>query len=311
MAETFFSVVTASFNRAELLLRCYQSLEAQTFRDFEWIVCDDGSTDDTHIVLEEIARRATFPFRYFRQKNQGKATAVRQALALVCGVFVLTLDSDDYLLPDALARMRAAWLSIPEDARKEYCGVVGLCETPDGQMIGTSFPSSPIDTNFVWMRTHLHVRGDKCGPILATVRRDFLHPTGFNGVNQEGLLFTRMARHYRCRCVNEVFQIVDYQSDGLSRRRRGLPAPSSARYLAEYQRELLAWDLGFWDRFLHTVSYYHYGIRGRLGPRELLGCVPKRPWAWLVLPVAILAYLRAQLTRRKRPRGERNVASVN
>lgn len=106
MLRPAISVVIPTFNRAMLVLQAVQSVFAQTFSDYEVIVVDDGSTDNTKEVL------ATFKgapnFRYHYQPNSGRSTARNQGFTLAQGDFILFLDSDDLLFPDALAQLYGA-----------------------------------------------------------------------------------------------------------------------------------------------------------------------------------------------------------
>ena len=72
MEETLFTVFTSTFNRGELLARTYESLCRQTLQHFEWLIIDDGSTDDTAIRVRVWQRSAPFPIRYLHQPNSGK-----------------------------------------------------------------------------------------------------------------------------------------------------------------------------------------------------------------------------------------------
>lgn len=67
-----FTVFTPTYNRAHLLPRAYDSLRKQTFRDFEWLIVDDGSTDDTETLVKQWQQEAEFPIRYYRQEKQGR-----------------------------------------------------------------------------------------------------------------------------------------------------------------------------------------------------------------------------------------------
>ena len=75
-----FTVFTPTFNRACTLHRVYESLSAQTYRDFEWLVVDDGSSDDTRKLIDTWERQARFPLRYIYQPNQGKHVAFNRGV---------------------------------------------------------------------------------------------------------------------------------------------------------------------------------------------------------------------------------------
>src|SRR5215471_10000349 len=70
-----FTVFTASYNRAHTIHRVFNSLSAQTLRDFEWLVVDDGSTDRTAELIGAWTKTADFPIRYFKQEHSGKHVA--------------------------------------------------------------------------------------------------------------------------------------------------------------------------------------------------------------------------------------------
>lgn len=96
------SVVIPTFNRARDLRRCLRSLETQTLRDFEVLVCDDGSTDDTEQVVRDC--ESTLDLTYLPDVNWGGAAHPRnRGIARARAPFVAFLDSDDWWTPHKLA----------------------------------------------------------------------------------------------------------------------------------------------------------------------------------------------------------------
>jgi glycosyltransferase involved in cell wall biosynthesis len=109
-----FSVIIATFNRAHLLPRSIQSVLNQTFPHFELIIVDDGSTDHTRAVVEQIRDSR---MRYVYQKNKGRSTARNAGVDLAKGQYVTFLDSDDEALP--------AWLEhFSQILQKPNIGIV-------------------------------------------------------------------------------------------------------------------------------------------------------------------------------------------
>ena len=92
------SVVIPAYNRARFLPECLESVLGQTFRDFEILVIDDGSTDNT----PEVVAAYCPPVRYVCQENQGMIAAYNKGIELARGEYIAILDSDDVLLEDAL-----------------------------------------------------------------------------------------------------------------------------------------------------------------------------------------------------------------
>ena len=92
------SVVIPTYNRAHLICETIDSILAQTYKDYEIIVVDDGSTDNTQEVLKRYGDKV----RYFYQQNQGQASAWNFAVRQSSGEYIALLDSDDLWLPQKL-----------------------------------------------------------------------------------------------------------------------------------------------------------------------------------------------------------------
>ena len=86
-----------------LLSRVYDSLQKQTFKEFEWIIVNDGSTDDSDTVIKKIIENADFPITYiYLEHNSGKHIAQNRAVDVAKGEMFVPLDSDDYIIAEAL-----------------------------------------------------------------------------------------------------------------------------------------------------------------------------------------------------------------
>ena len=113
------SVVIPACNQAGYLTESIQSVLSQTYNDYEIIVVDDGSTDDTRAVVERMGGG----IRYVWQENQGLAGARNTGIRAARGEYVALLDSDDAWLPSFLASMMSLAKANP-DAAVLYCGVI-------------------------------------------------------------------------------------------------------------------------------------------------------------------------------------------
>lgn len=103
----FLTIFTPTYNRAHTLERVYKSLVAQTCQDFEWVVVDDGSSDNTEACVKTWVEEATFPIRFKYQNNAGKHIAWNSALDIAHGDYFVCLDSDDELRPNAVEVLQA------------------------------------------------------------------------------------------------------------------------------------------------------------------------------------------------------------
>lgn len=103
----YFTVFTSTYNRGYTLFRLYESLKNQGTTDFEWLIVNDGSTDNTHQLVEEwIRKEKEFSIRYLEKENGGKPRAINYGIRYARGKFFFMVDSDDFLLPNALSKMK-------------------------------------------------------------------------------------------------------------------------------------------------------------------------------------------------------------
>ena len=104
------TLFTPTYNRAYIIDNLYQSIKRQTFRDFEWIIFDDGSNDNTEELINKwILDNNDFPIVYLKGKNGGKCRATNRALEIARGEIFFTIDSDDYLTDDACEKINS-WM---------------------------------------------------------------------------------------------------------------------------------------------------------------------------------------------------------
>ncbi|AKQ54275.1 glycosyl transferase family protein [Bordetella hinzii] len=297
-----FTVLTPTYNRAATLHRVYQSLAGQTFRDFEWLVVDDGSTDNTNQIIGEWQARAAFPIRYVWQKNQHKKTAFNRGVREARGELIVALDSDDEMTPDALAILDEAWRAIPEAERERFVAVTGLCARPDGSIVGDRFPADVFDSNAVDMYFRQRIQGEKFGCMRADVLRRFPFPQEVPGFVPESLVWWAIARQgYRSRFINRVVRIYHDSADGLSQSAVSLRGNAQGLYL-------LAWDMlqhhtGMFrfrpKGFLMAAARYtrfrlllaHSGRETAVGSHRLTHPAG-RLLVWLMWPLGYLLYLR-------------------
>lgn len=204
-----FTVFTPTYNRALTLPRVYESLRRQTYRNFEWLIVDDGSTDNTCELVEQWQKEADFPIHYIYQNNSGKHNAYNLAAREAKGQFFLCLDSDDACVPEALERFQYHWDTIPTDEQDKFSGIDCLCQDQNDNLIGNKYPLNPTDANYFEIRYRLKVSGEKWGFQRTEVLRQFPFP----GVIErqlyvpENIVWSSIAQKYKIRCVNECLRI--------------------------------------------------------------------------------------------------------
>jgi glycosyltransferase involved in cell wall biosynthesis len=203
-----FTVFTPTYNRKHTLHRAYHSLAAQSCRDFEWLIVDDGSEDGTEELVKHWQREGLVPIRYFRQPHGGAHRAHQTCLAEARGELVIKLDSDDGCAAASLERFKQHWLAIPDAERARYAGVTALCLDERGHLVGDTFPASPLDCTAAELEYVRKVRGEKWGCVRADVLRQFPFPHDVPGnFIPESYIWVQISRHYLTRHVNDVLRV--------------------------------------------------------------------------------------------------------
>lgn len=294
------TIFTPTYNRAHTLHRVYDSLSAQTLRDFEWLLIDDGSTDDTGNLVAGWMRAANFPIRYLRQENAGKHFAHNWALIEARGRFFIPLDSDDALVPEALEWMTRHWNTIPESQRHAFYAVDGLCCDQKGKIVDDAFPTSPFDSNQREYHYVHRVRGEKLRLALTEILRRYPFPEIARGQYlPEGIVWLDIAKTYKIRCVNDVVRIyyIDDAEPGVTaNRKRDLSAHAIGRWY--YYIWMLNNDFEYFPkspaRFMKTaVMLLIVGWFSGRTLRQTLAALTRRPAKLLVLlalPFSALLY---------------------
>jgi glycosyltransferase involved in cell wall biosynthesis len=296
-----FSVVTPTYNRAATLERVYLSLREQSYQDFEWVIVDDGSTDNTRAMVMGWQQEASFPIHYMWQLNQHKKTAFNRGVQKASGELVVALDSDDSLDANALYSMAMAWREIPVQERERYVAITGLCSRPDGSIVGDMFPRDVFDASSLDMTFKYHVRGEKFGCLRTDVLRQFPFPEDIAGFVPESLVWRAIARAgYLTRFVNQVFRVYHDSSDSLSRQGKENQQHALGLWLLAQDTvvECLPWFRYRPQAFLMAAARYtrfalHMRHRRQPRPRgwELRG-VASRALVAAMWPLGVLLYVR-------------------
>lgn len=109
-----FSVIIPLYNKAPYLVKAIKSVLNQTCQDFELVVVDDGSSDDSLFVACSVLKNCTIPYQLIHQENAGVSTARNNGVGVSCGEYLCFLDADDWWTPSFLERMNDLIRDYPE-----------------------------------------------------------------------------------------------------------------------------------------------------------------------------------------------------
>ncbi|MDE6402112.1 MAG: glycosyltransferase family 2 protein [Clostridiales bacterium] len=263
------TVFTPTYNRAYLLDRLYNSLLSQTDHNFEWLIVDDGSTDNTEAVIAEIrAKDNPFEIRYVKQQNGGKHRAINKAVALACGDLFFIVDSDDRIVADAIESLRT-WASKLDD-KKMFAGVSGLRGRDDKSIIGgCGDPDARFTDAKNTERKKYNLLGDKAEAYFTDILRKYPFPE-FDGENfiTEEVVWNAIARDgYYVRWYNSVIYICEYLNDGLTQSgsKKNIANPQGTLYWAKQQLSVFS-DMT--TRF-KAVYTYHSAVCDKKSVKEI------------------------------------------
>lgn len=217
----FLTIFTPIYNREKYVSRLFDSIDSQTIKNFEWIIINDGSTDSTdEKIKENIARKERqFNIRYIKVKNGGKPRAINKAVQLAKGKYFFIVDSDDWLVPDAVKLINDWCTDIEHDPNfQQFAGVAGLRKYPNNKINGGSGNGKLIiDANNL-EREKFNLGGDKAEVYKTRLLRKYPFRI-FENENfiTEGTVWNKIAADgYTIRWYMVPIYVGDYLSDGLT-----------------------------------------------------------------------------------------------
>lgn len=285
------TVLTPTFNRADKLSNLYQSLCGQTAKDFEWLVVDDGSTDDTKEKINDLRQTADFPIRYLYKENGGKHTALNAGIAVIENELTFIVDSDDIITEDAITTIISYYNRYKENSR--LCGYAYLRCFPDGKINGSLF--APDEKIAYYIETRINsgdLNADKAEVFYTRCLKEFPFPEypgeRFLG---EDIVWIRMSLKYQMVHINRAIYIGDYLTDGLTenRRKHNLAAPVGCMNRAE---EYMRKELKLIYRFKGAVQFIVYGKFAGFRSLSLLKRAKHKALVLIAYLPAMLLYLK-------------------
>ncbi|ATP55411.1 hypothetical protein CPT03_02515 [Pedobacter ginsengisoli] len=202
----FISIITPAYNRAETLHRCYESLKEQSFKSFEWIIVDDGSTDETAQTVSAWQSECDMDIIYIQKPNGGKPSAVNHGVKIANGEMCAIVDSDDSLCNDGLKTLTDTWQTLAPDVRDTYWCVCALVEdSVTRQIVGDLFPSDNITITGGEFQFKYKIEGDKFGLMRTALLKSNPYPEAEDyKFVPESYIWNRLGREYKYVCINKV-----------------------------------------------------------------------------------------------------------
>lgn len=209
------TIFTPAYNRANTIVRTYESLKKQNCKDFVWLVIDDGSTDNTAELVKQWQKCDNgFEIKYIYKKNGGMHTAHNTAYENIDTELNTCIDSDDCIAEGAVAKILEKWETVKD---KGYAGIIGLDADLNGKIIGKGFPEGLNETTVIGYYAN-GGSGDKKMVYRTDIIKKYPPYPTFEGEKyfSLGYKYRLIDQDYKLAVMNEVLVNVDYQPDGSS-----------------------------------------------------------------------------------------------
>lgn len=284
------TIFTPTYNRAHTIERTYHSLCRQSCKEFDWLIIDDGSTDNTASIVKAWVAENKIPIRYVYKENGGLYTGYNVAYSLIESELCVCVDSDDYMPDDAVEKIYRCWI---ERGGEQYAGLIGLDFHLDGTPIGGYFPTG-LDN--VWFMD-LYIKKLHLGDVKPVLRTDLMKTVapmvGFEGEKNfnPAYMMMQVCDRYPILLLNENLCFVDYQtgldsmSAGIWKQYRNSPHSFQKQRILELQLVHNSWK----NRIRVAIHY----VASSLIAHDK-GWLRKSPKKWITLlvsPMGLVLYL--------------------
>ena len=252
------TVFTPTYNRGYIIENLYRSLQKQSFTDFEWLVIDDGSSDNTEELFKKWTKEVNdFEIRYYKQENGGKHRAINYGVSKAQGEWIFIVDSDDSITFNAMEQIYKWINSINAENIVSVSGLRGKnSEIPMGDTLGFG-NRYYIDINNL-ERDKLNLNYDMAEVYRLDILEQYPFPE-YDGEKfiTESVVWDKIAYDgYKIRFFNEIIYICDYLDDGLTKQGREIFVNNPKGYSHYIKQQIKFKNLNIKQRWLIYYNFY-------------------------------------------------------
>jgi glycosyltransferase involved in cell wall biosynthesis len=210
-SEYKYTICTACYNSSLTINKVYESINKILSLDFEWIIIDDFSTDDTLNLLKNIAKTAKFNIKVYSLSSNNMVTyCYNLGVKKAKGDFFILLDHDDEIKLDAFDRFEYYWNIYGRD---DIVGIMSNCMDSNNKLVGTPFPSSPMITGFFEMIFDHKVRHEKFFCYRAEIMKMYNFPL-IDRYVPESTVMWNISADYKTIFINESLRVYNLPEKG-------------------------------------------------------------------------------------------------
>ena len=262
MESKLITVFTPTYNRGLLLENLYKSLLKQTFTDFEWLIVDDGSKDNTKEVVAQFQAEQKIRIRYVYQANAGKHIAINTGVKHAEGLLFFIVDSDD-MLPQHSLETVAKHYEMYKD-KEDFCGVVGRRIYMNGKFIGSNTEIKLKFDTTLNLRYKHKIWGDLAEVYLTSVLKDYPFPDVENErFVPEAVVWNSIAKKYKVLFINLGIYKGEYLAGGLTSKMVKIRM-RSPRLSMKYYTVLASCEVPFKEKIKAYINYWRFSFNSKI-----------------------------------------------
>ncbi len=281
------TIFTPLYNRVSYLKRIYKSLVQQNDSEIEWIIVDDGSSDNPKQIIDKIKTNAPFKILFINQKNRGKHVAINKGIKNAKGDYFFILDSDDFLPQNAIKVLREKIKLIHTD--NSIAGVSGRCMIHNNAIVGNIF-NADILSNALDIRYKHNVIGDLAEVFKTRVLRKFPFPVFKNEkFCPEALVWNRIAQKYKLLFFNKPIYTCEYLDGGLTDKIVKIRMTSPIASMLTYS-ELASYAIPVVQKIKAYINFWRFAFNSEQSLNKKLNYL-KHKIGILLLPIGYLMFL--------------------
>lgn len=230
------TIFTPTYNRAHLLPKLFCSLQKQDLKNFEWLIVDDGSTDDTAQTVKELQHEADFSITYIYQENHGKHVAINTAVKATSNDLFLIIDSDDEMIENSSEKILKILPSFLKNQSLAAICFPRYSENEKKTKTNKKIEFDQVISDSIELKNEYGITGEFDYLFKTQILKQYPFPY-FAGEKfiKESVIYKRIDQIYKNMYVNQSIVKGEYLEDGLSSNFRKLlennPKGSAVAYL--------------------------------------------------------------------------------
>lgn len=282
------TIFTPTYNRGYILSRCYDSLCNQTNKEFQWLIVDDGSTDNTEVIVNSWIKESKISIKYIKQSNGGKHVAHNTAVN-ACGTEIFVcVDSDDFLVEDAIDVIYGNWEQVEND--DDLAGIIALKGFSKTKVVGKRMPNGIIKTSIFELYDKYKFKGDTILIFKTNILKHYLFPVFENEkFVTEAAIYDIISQNYKMILVDKILYLCEYLNDGYSKNLLSVHRKNTKGYMF-YLSQRVEFANNLYSKY-RACAYY---VSGCIRVRRLnyLRSCKYRFLCIIALPKAVMIFVK-------------------